>query len=295
MTSENVICMEPNILDLPYSNKRLIVIMPDDVKNAEIEVLKRTNASDTENGKNKNWAELALPAIASYMAERISPYALGIEFASGIYNGIKKLAQKEIDIVTVSSSQANNLVFPPGHPQKRCVYVGNPVNPKSYFPLAEVHRMMLESKFAEIISILMFLGAESIKVERIRGMGSEITIKCDVGLPIGDAVGGKVSREFNEEKSYIFEAKLNPSHKPKMPSNLVWYQFEPTWQVISNGRIEHGLQNFVLNVTYLENYGITTDLNLAVKGNGLSAGGEFKEHESTIWRISGTFMDIVDN
>jgi hypothetical protein len=141
----------------------------------------------------------------------------------------------------------------------------------------------------------MSLGAASINVDWIMGMGSEMTSKCDLNITVGDSGGGKISRECNEEKSYIFEAQLSPNHKPKMPTNLVWYPFEPTWQVICNGRIEHGLQNFALNVTYLENYGITADLNSAIKGNGLSVGGEFKEHQSTIWKISGIFEGVVDN
>jgi hypothetical protein len=292
MEENNAICVEPNILDLPYSEKRLIVCVPDEVKKVEIEAIKNKNISEKDNGKNTSWADVAIPAVAAMVARRLSPYIMGVEFVLGIYNGIKKLIQKEIEIVTISNSQANNLIFPPGHPQKGCVYVCNPVQPKAYFPLAEFHRMMLESKFSEIISILMSLGAESISVERIIGINSEITIECDAKTVTKDSVGCSISQTKNQDKSFIFDAKLKPKNKPKLPNKLVWYEFEPTWQVITNGRMECGLQKFMLNVTYLENYGITADLNSSIKGNGLSVGGEFKEHQSTIWKVSGEFATL---
>lgn len=76
-----------------------------------------------------------------------------------------------------------------------------------------------------------------------------------------------------------------------MPDNLIWYPFEPTWQMICQGRIKYGLNNFSLNVTYLQDFGITAGLNASIKDQGLSVGGEFTEHKSTIWKITGQFSD----
>lgn len=289
MALEELLKLEENLAELPYSERRLIVIVPDDVKIAELKAIEEAKNFNGDE-KSATWLDYATSAV-TLVAPKLSPYWLGAEFVAGIYNGIKKLRQKEITIKTVSCTASNCLTFAPGHPQKKCVYVGNPVNSKVYFTLADFHRMMMESKFTEVVNLLMSLGAEDIKAERVMGWGSEITAKVDAKVPINDGVEAKVSSSRNNEKSFLFEAKLNSTAMPKMPENLSWFPFEPTWQMISQGRINHGLKNFSLNVSYLEDFGITTDLNTSIKGGGLSIGGQFTEHQSTIWKITGQFAE----
>ena len=294
MTLEELMKVEENLTELPYSERQLIVIVPDDAKVAELKAMEEAKNSN-EDEKSSTWWDYATSAV-TLVAPRLSPYWLGAEFVVGIYNGIKKLRQKEISIKTVSCTSSDSLTFAPGHPQKKCVYVGNPVNPQVYFSLADFHRMMIESKFTEVVNLLMSLGAEDIKAERVMGWGSEITASVDGKLPTQDEAGIKVCSSRSNEKSFLFEAKLNSTATPKIPENLSWFPFEPTWQMISQGRIYHGLKNFTLNVNYLENFGITADLNSSIKGGGLSIGGQFTEHQSTIWKITGQFADkIKDN
>ncbi|WP_319408739.1 hypothetical protein [uncultured Desulfosarcina sp.] len=287
MTGDNGLLCPAGVAELPYSERQLIVIVPDDVKKTELEAMQKARQEESKD-KSISWWNSAIDAIA-LIAPRITVYGLGVEFVVGIYKGIQKLRQKEINIRTVSYSDANGLVFPPGHPQKKCVYVGSPVDPLHYFSLADFHRMTLESKFTEIVNILMALGAETIQAERVIGWGAEITANAKVLS--ADDCGASTSRTNTTEKSFLFEANLNPEGNPQMPEKVAWYPFEPTWQMISQGRLHHGLRNFALNVTYQENYGITTDLNASVKGEGLSIGGQFTEHQSTIWKITGQFSE----
>ena len=64
--------------------------------------------------------------------------------------------------------------------------------------------------------------------------------------------------------------------------------------MIVQGRLKYGLQNFTLNVSYLDDFGIDAGLKVAIQKIGLDIGGRFEGHEETIWRLAGDFQSIID-
>lgn len=293
MKTEATLLKQENIIELPYSEKQLIVVVPDDVKIAEIQGIQKAESSDSSDEKAVPWWNYAIDAIRVVSPLKLNFYGLGIEFVIGMYKGIQKLREKNQTIVTtVSCSSSNQLIFPPGHPQKKCVYVGNPVDPLTYYPFADFHRMMRESKFTEIVNILMSLGAIELKVEKLSGENTDLSYHETIEVPTADNVGKKFDVNRKKERTYEFIANLNPKGDPRMPEKLSWYPFEPMWQMVSQGRLQHGLKNFTLKVKYLEDFGINADLNASIKGVGLTIGGNFSNHESTVWKITGIFVDI---
>ena len=50
-----------------------------------------------------------------------------------------------------------------------------------------------------------------------------------------------------------------------------------------------GLNDFSLSVAYEDDFGINAGLKLAVANAGLDLGGRFEDHQSTVWRLEGTF------
>ena len=75
---------------------------------------------------------------------------------------------------------------------------------------------------------------------------------------------------------------------------MVWYEHEPTWQSIAKGRINYGLQDFSLSVSYEDDFGVNAGLKVAISKTGLEVGGKFEDHESTVWRLEGQFKGIVN-
>jgi len=97
------------------------------------------------------------------------------------------------------------------------------------------------------------------------------------------------SKNASSRTSFLYEATLAGTDTPKLPKTLVWYHHEPTWQTVARGRIDFGLSDFSLNVTYEDDFGINAGLKAAVVTAGLELGGKFEDHQSTIWRLEGTF------
>jgi len=284
--------VEINLEKIAYPERQLIIVVPDEVKAAEEEEIQKA-LEKAKKGDSKtafSWDMLTKVLIAR-LAPKLFIWGTAIELAIEAYEAIKKLNQKKIDILTVSSSTAKDIEFPPGHPQNKGVYAGNPVSPRVYFPLGDFHRMMLESKFAEAVFLLMSLGANNIKTERIQGWGQGMSAGIDIETPTGEGGAAGVSSHKSTDTSVLFQATLDPNGSPKLQDDLVWYNYEPTWRMIAEGRIKYGLREFSLNVSYHDDYGINAGLMTALKGAGLKIGGHFENHQSTVWRITGTFSD----
>ena len=110
--------------------------------------------------------------------------------------------------------------------------------------------------------------------------------------PIPSANG---EAKFNASKSkansstLLFEATLNNKQSPSIPTDLVWYIHEPTWQTVAKGRMQFGLSKFSLTVNYEDDFGVNAGLKLRVQKAGLDVGGAFEDHLATTWKIHGKF------
>ena len=91
------------------------------------------------------------------------------------------------------------------------------------------------------------------------------------------------------ESRILFDATLIGALEPKLPDSLVWYPHEPTWKAIADGRMQFGLHDFNLNVTYEDDFGVNAGLKALAFKSGLDLGGKFEDHEATTWRIAGQF------
>ena len=172
------------------------------------------------------------------------------------------------------------------------MYAGHPAIPQVYVPLADFHRLTFEHKFSEVISLLMHLGAKTIKVEHVAGWGTDFSSRLNVGLPSGVPsidIGAEASTSQKQQQTLLFDAELENTQTPSLPDNLVWYPYESTWQQVANGRRKFGLKNFNLSLNYNDDYGINAGIKLKIDKVNLDAGGSFEKHTATTWRIYGSF------
>ena len=225
---------------------------------------------------------------------------IGIEVEVGVFNfslitmeitkAWQRACESGLQVLPIGKSDAAHLTFPPGHPRESVVYVGHPATPKVYYTIADFHRVTFEHKFSEAINLLMHLGATSIRVEHVRGWSKEFSAR--LSMPLGEAgttASGEAGATQREETQLLYKATLSGAVEPRLPESLVWYPHEPTWQSIAEGRINFGLQDFSLSVTYADDFGVNAGLKVAVRNAGLELGGQFEDHEATTWRIDGEF------
>jgi hypothetical protein len=191
-------------------------------------------------------------------------------------------------ITFLDRRDAASIIFPPGHPRPNLVYVGHPTVPNLYYTMADFHRVIFEHKFCEAINLLMNLGAREIRVEHLSGWSKEFMARIAVPLPMAEA-GLEAESGKSGLRSLLYEASLGGTPDPRVPDGLVWYGHEPTWRSVVDGRLKFGLARFHLTVSYEDDFGINAGLRAAVGTIGLDLGGRFESHQSTIWRIEGTF------
>jgi len=272
-------------LEQPYVERQLIVVLDDAIVEA-------TREEQLKELQHKNFIDW----------NRVSAFALGgaivgigdliTEVALDAYKAWSRARGSGLPIVQILKTEARNITFPPGHPRDGILYIGHPAIPNVYYTTADFHRVIFEHKFSEAVKLLLNLGATEINVEHHSGWERAFSSNLSVPLPSSDvSVRAETSMNNKSEEKLLFTAQLEGTDTPKLPNSLVWYPHEPTWQTIAEARLEFGLKDFVLNVTYNDDFGVNAGLKVAVSKTGLDLGGKFEDHTSTEWRISGKFRN----
>jgi hypothetical protein len=93
-----------------------------------------------------------------------------------------------------------------------------------------------------------------------------------------------------EGARYIGRLEFEESKEPPIiPSDLAWYQDEPEWKVIAEGRLKHRLRSFEMSFNYHNDFGVNALLETKFKNLGLGLEVKCASFERTIWTMSGTF------
>ncbi|MBF56201.1 hypothetical protein KF947_15105 [Halomonas sp. FeN2] len=280
MTDKNA----QKLLYLPYSERQLIIVQPDEV----VDSARRVADNQRSDERPDDWRKIA--ASVGKEALNLSIYGPIVSIATEAINAWAKARESGLNILQIGRTEAGALQFPPGHPREQTLYVAHPALPSVYYTTAAFHRMAFEHKFSEAILLLMSLGASKITVEHVRGWSREFSSKISAPLPEAD-IAASASGSVKSGRSLLFEATLNNKHKPSIPNDLVWFSHEPTWQAVSKGRMQFGLSKFSLIVNYEDDFGVNAGLKVRVQKAGLDLGGTFEDHTATTWKIYGDFSD----
>lgn len=271
-----------DLLALPYSERQLVIIQPDEVAAAA----RRTAEPPKPEEGPTDWKAVA--ARIGKVGLAFSIYEPVIEITTEALNAWAKARESGLNVLQVGRTEAQALKFPPGHPREQTLYVAHPALPSVYYTTATFHRMAFEHKFSEVILLLMSLGASKITVEHVRGWSREFSARISAPLPKIDAAAS-AGHSTKSASSLLFEASLNNKHVPFIPNDLVWFAHEPTWQAVAKGRMQFGLSQFSLSVNYEDDFGVNAGLKLRVQKAGLDLGGTFEDHTATTWKIYGDF------
>jgi hypothetical protein len=258
------------LLAMPYSQRRIIVVRDD-------------APGVVAPGKP---ISPMVRAVASYV-----PYGHLALLAADLVRARREMRQGGENLVAVSSIEAAQLRFPVGHPRGKVAYIGHPVDPPVYVPVADFHRFLFEHKVAEALRLIRSLGAVTVEVVRVEGWDQSVGIEFGVSLPDAGQteIGISAAQERSSARSVLSTMRLKPTQSASVPSDVVWLPHEPLWQEVAQARLESGLDSFVIDVRSTDDYGVNASLKALVTKVGLEAGGAFVEHRNTVWRLQGTF------
>jgi hypothetical protein len=256
------------LVELPYGTRQRIVVVPDGVLEAENDP---DPAADRDRPR-RPWDGL-----------RSDPRHPTLK-------ALKEADDDGLCLLPVRQSHVGQLDMPVGHPLPNVVYIGSPAVAERYYPMADFHVRVFEERFGEAMRLLMALGAERMTVRSEHGWKRDIS--ASIEAPIKRVLKNRAQLRIGSrrDRSLVFEAELVPATMPEVPTGLVWFNHEPTWQAVAEGRARYGLQDFRLHVTSREDFGINADLASTIRRRKvLSLGGGFTQQVDTSWLLEGAF------
>lgn len=302
----------------PYSERQLIVFAADEV----VAAYERIEAMLNEDRK----FSINPDSYLDYFKLQLKKSDIDeLTRIMGLMRSFFMAKREGVVLRLIPNSAVGQFVLPPGHPRHQVVYVGHPAQVRQYIPLGEFHRLVFEHKLAEVISLLMHLGAKTIQIKQRKGWEVNKFLQSQCLPPVVPALSlaaeegrirslldiyksrlaasvepGAEAKEVKEVKELrdcqennepvaVFHTGVSSQVVPQIPDNLSWYRFEPNWQWVSEGRIKFGLKQFIIDLHYGEDFDIHANLRLKLEKSGFHVGREFEEHVPTVWRIFGEF------
>ncbi len=193
-------------------------------------------------------------------------------------------------LVVLADAAERELHFLPGHPQMDHAYAMHPLDSVRYLPFAQFHEVLFAQKVAEFVTLLAGLGATQITVRAARGFRESAALNTAIHAP-WNAVSGAdgASRVHTFVQRIELEERLIPRKDPEIPSGLLWFAHEPTWQALARRRLEYATDHCVAELAYDEDFGVDGGLALALERIGVRLGGSFRSFERTRWEFEVTF------
>jgi hypothetical protein len=267
------------LADAPFATRQLIVLVPDeDMRQLHVPPAPEEQGSDSR-----------LRRLARSMTAR-SVLSAADARASKIRQAYESLKGQGRNVAFVTHAATAALRFPRGEPIFGTLYAGHPTRPTEYFPVNSFHADVFDTKVAEAINLLHCLGAFSVSVQHVRGWTRGANF--EVGGPrLPFQIRGGATR--GGSKSITFDGEYAPTTAPALPEDLSWYDREPLWRALAEGRLRSGMTRFQLDVRYDQDFGIDLSLVDSAEKLGLRLGGEFKAQRETVWRMTGHFDGSV--
>lgn len=270
----------------PYAARQFLVVERDNVLNMRREALEKLKEEniDKEITDNKEYVKLVKRVLLSMFVPTLVPNAIiNAEYLIKMFQKEKALSKKIVPNY-MSFEEVLDLKFPIGHPREGCLYIAHPIMKGVYYPFSEFHKKVFEHKFSELNLLLMKLGAKSVEVEYISGWN--YGMNSEVNIPKGK---GKLEGKIIKKKSIIYKANYADNESRELPKELHWYYFEPTWQSVGEGRINHNLQDFNLIFDYNDDFGVSAEVQESITDIGFGVKGKYESHKNTVWKIRGIF------
>lgn len=262
------------IARLPYSQRQRIVVVDDDT------LARREEAPEPEVSP--------LSSLGRRM-RRLGRRGVPITVPDQSLRAVQQLERQGIRILPVARTEAHELEWPAGHPLDGLVYVGDPARPATYYQLCDFHVQVFETKFADALRLLGYLGAREFTVRSEEGWGRKFAGKMTIPVQ-AVPVAGKGGFNSRGSRKVLFRAELQPVGMEE-PRDIAWLRYEPIWREIAELRLKRGLQRFDLVVDNHSDHQITAEVGTKIAKASLGIGGTYESFVATKWVIQGEFAD----
>ena len=232
---------------------------------------------------------------------------------------ISRTAQlfKSDHITLLNMDNYPNIKFPITHPKQDHTYICHPYKTDTYLPIEDYDNELLHDRISEFCYLLECLGATSISIENVKGENSDASSHKNTQWNAGvnlkgtsvNANGENDTNSRNYSKSTLKIERnqhLNPTQKPFVPENLVWFPHQIAWQRLVQQRMNGNLLSHSEYMSSSEQKIISnseiSDINAELNHLFTSIKGGRKTHtEHNIennnemeWRVNVTFKPMEE-
>ena len=210
----------------------------------------------------------------------------------------------------------NEINFPVGHPIENELYIGHPFKSIVYLPLENYELDLFLDRINEFCYLLQCLGAVELSIKTIKGQATdkisseELSVNSSLNIPKYGAINTEFENKNSNESNTEFNRKLekiqrfSPTKKPFIPTDLIWFNNEPSWQRLYQQRINGNILEYHENVSTNQKKLLSETEFTKIKAEyehslvsakidvSANSSSKFTDHENTEWEISVKFESI---
>lgn len=200
-----------------------------------------------------------------------------------------------IQFVFTLNDLPTSIQFPVGHPQANTLYIGHPFKPATYLPFENATEQLFMERVHELCYLGQCLGANEIRIKRLRGLDTasseakQLDVSGELDVKAVN-VGGSFGRNTAVQNSYSSKDGMEmvqtylPTKQPYRPDDLVWLDYETSWQALVKQRLNGNILSYSLHLSSSESVSMTSSKVLSVKAS----------FEYLVTKVSGTYDSKSD-
>lgn len=267
----------------PYKERQLVVFRRDALEPSKTPLSKLINDALWNINRYPLLTSLASAPFGG-IAHLLLPVALTELFSqlSKIDKGITYIPYKSIGMFNL----------PKGEVREGVIYVGHPIETEflAYFPMEEFHQSLHRQKSHELVRILSAMNLKHFTIKHLQGYKDLTGYSGDLGGKKGGtkfSAGGEYSKRSSADFDILWDVTTKVTDEPpRLPDDLVWYEFEPDWQIAMQIVKEDRLQKMNFHYSYRQDFGVDLKLKIAVNSLKASAQNKHQKFQSTLWDVT---------
>ncbi|WP_289665611.1 hypothetical protein [Flavobacterium panacagri] len=203
-----------------------------------------------------------------------------------------KSTPEETFIVLEKNNLPLNIQFPNNNPKKEELYILHPYIKDIYMPFSDYEVILFRDKFEEFSYLIQCLGAKKMTIKVAKesknsrsnlinltsNINSEKSVDGAIGINGFGIKGSNKSTKNNEtdfssdqdqikeDDTYYSRTQIfNPTKKPYLPLEMIWYENESTWQRLYKQRITGNIKHHHDILNSKSTYSISEKENTSLK------------------------------
>jgi hypothetical protein len=182
--------------------------------------------------------------------------------------------------------------FPQNHPQLDTAYAMCEVLPDQYVVVSEFHNYLAQMKHSDFIKLCASLGAKEVYLESGEYENRNFDMNIDSNFPIELGLLGidaSVKVQNNSSKEGRLTFTFDEKNKHIIDFYTPWIATEPTWKAMIDMRKNNYAKSFKASYSYIEDFGINTNVIEKLNREKLSIGGNFSSMKKIVLKYNIIF------